>query len=65
MTMAMARNIAEEHEKHTLSSANYSDELAEDNLVAELLATLKEVVTISDRKHNAWIKAHALIERLT
>lgn len=27
----------------------------------ELLAALKEVVSLSDRKHNAWDKAHAVI----
>ena len=30
---------------------------------AELLDTLKEVVRISDRKHDAWDKAHRLIAK--
>jgi hypothetical protein len=30
---------------------------------AELLAVLKEVVRISDRKHDAWYAAHAVIAK--
>ncbi len=36
------------------------------NLIAaapDLLAALEEVVAISDRKHNAWDKAHAAIAK--
>lgn len=31
---------------------------------AELLAALKEVVRISDRKHDAWDRAHAVITKV-
>lgn len=31
----------------------------------ELLEALREVVAISDRKHNAWDKAHAAIAKAT
>jgi hypothetical protein len=30
--------------------------------IAVILGTLKEVVTISDRKHDAWDKAHLILE---
>ena len=33
------------------------------NLTMELLAALEEVVAISDRKHDAWDRAHAAINK--
>ena len=34
-----------------------------DQIFGELLASLKEVVAISDRKHNAWHRAHEVIAK--
>lgn len=36
---------------------------AAEKLRDELLAALEEVVTISDRKHDAWDRAHAVIDK--
>jgi hypothetical protein len=55
---------------NTLGAAKVSQDEAEANahLIAaapELLEALEEVVAISDRKHNAWDKAHAAIAKAT
>ena len=44
-------------------NCEFSDTPVDARLLAELLAALKEVVALSDRKHDAWDRAHAAIAK--
>lgn len=45
-----------------LSKENYQKSVAMINMHDDLIAALTEIARISDRKHDAWDKAHELLK---